>query len=100
MIVLPAFPRAPPGDVTDLLLLATLPFRRITPIMLFVDSFECLPMLSFGSLAVAPLRPVDVGEGCILWEEDREGTCNRLRFLLGASEESFADNKVSSSPPD
>jgi hypothetical protein len=56
------FPSAVLGDVTDFLLLATLPFRSF-PIILDRDSLDRLPMLSFGSLAVAPLSPVDVGEG-------------------------------------
>jgi hypothetical protein len=70
---LPAFACVTPGEVPDLLLLATLPLRRRS-IMLPFESFDRLLMLSVGSLAVAPLRPVDVGEGCIFWEDDLEGT--------------------------
>ncbi len=71
-LTLIAFPCVTPGEVPDLLLLAALPLRR--PIMLLFDSFDRLLMLSVGSLTVAPLRPVDVGEGCIFCEDDREGT--------------------------
>ena len=39
-------------------------------------------MLSRGLPAVAPLNPVAVGEGWILWEEDRDGTCRRPRPFL------------------
>lgn len=62
-----------PGCVIDILLLVALPFRLL-PGMLVFDSFERPPMLPLGSLAVAPLRPVDVGDGCILFEEDLDGT--------------------------
>jgi len=48
----------PPADC----LLEALPFR-LRPTRLPLDSLECPPMLSLGSLAVAPLRPVEVGEG-------------------------------------
>ena len=72
-LALPAFACVAPGEVPDLLLLATLPLRRRS-IMLPFESFDRLPMLSVGSLAVAPLRPVDVGEGSIFWEDDLEGT--------------------------
>ena len=39
-------------------------------------------MLSLGSLAVAPLIPVLVGDGWILWDEDRDGTCRRPRLFV------------------
>lgn len=42
--------------------------------MLVFDSFDLPPMLSLRTLAVAPLRPVDVSDGCILCEEDLDGT--------------------------
>jgi hypothetical protein len=64
------------GDVIDLLLLVKLPLR-FSPMML-VDFLEPPPMLPVGSLAVAPLRAVAVGEGCILCDDDREGTCRRV----------------------
>jgi hypothetical protein len=92
-LALLAFACVAPGEVTDLLLLATLPLRRRS-IML---SFDCLLMLSVGSLTVAPLRPVDVGEGCIFWEEDREGTWRRPRFFLGPSGVSLVEYDASSS---
>jgi hypothetical protein len=72
-LTLATFRCVTPGEVPDLLLLAALPLRR-RPIMLPFDSFDRLPMLSVGSLTVAPLRPVDVGEGSIFCEDDREGT--------------------------
>ena len=62
-----------PGGVIDILLLVALPFRRLPRILPF-DSFDRPPMLSLGSLAVAPLKPVDVGDGWILCDEDLEGT--------------------------
>jgi hypothetical protein len=61
-------------------LLDVLPFRCLADI-LPLDSFECPPMLSLGSLTVAPLRPVDVGDGLIFCDDDLEGTCNRPRVL-------------------
>lgn len=42
-------------------------------------------MLSLPSLAVAPLRPVEVGEGCILLEDDLDGTLSKSLFFLGVS---------------
>jgi hypothetical protein len=92
-LALLAFACVAPGEVTDLLLLATLPLRRRS-IML---SFDRLLMLSVGSLTVAPLRPVDVGEGCIFWEEDREGTWRRPRFFLDPSGVSLVEYDASSS---
>jgi hypothetical protein len=59
-----AFPAGPadgPGGVIDILELA-LPFRLL-PSMLDLDPFDLPPILSLGSLAVAPLSPVDVGDG-------------------------------------
>ena len=59
-----AFPAAPAdglGGVIDILELA-LPFR-LPPSMLDLDPFDLPPRLSLGSLAVAPLSPVDVGDG-------------------------------------
>jgi hypothetical protein len=41
-------------------------------------------MLSLGSLAVAPLNPVAVGEGWILWEDDLDGTGRRPRAFFDA----------------
>jgi hypothetical protein len=51
-----------PCGVTDILLLAALPFR-LRPKILPLDSFDLSPMLSRCSLAVTPLNPVDVGDG-------------------------------------
>ena len=65
------------GDVVDLLLPVKLPLR-FSPMMLELDFLEPPPMLPAGSLAVAPLRAVDVGEGWILCDDDREGTCRRV----------------------
>jgi hypothetical protein len=42
--------------------------------MLDFDSFDRPPILPLGSLTVTPLRPVEVGEGCILLDEDLDGT--------------------------
>jgi len=78
-----------PGGVTDILLLATLPFRR-RPKMLPFDSFDLPPRLSLGSLAVTPLKPVDVGDGCILCEDDLDGTWRRLRCFFGTAGASSA----------
>lgn len=61
------------GGVIDILLLLALPFRR-RPRKLPFDSFDLPPILPLGSLAVTPLRPVDVGDGWILCEDDRDGT--------------------------
>jgi hypothetical protein len=61
------------GEVMDCLLLAVLPLRRL-PRKLDFDSFDRLPMLSAGSLAVAPLRPVDVGDGWFFCDEVLDGT--------------------------
>jgi hypothetical protein len=53
-------------------LLEALPFRR-RPRILFFDSLECPPMLSLGSLAVAPLSPVAVDDWTG-WDDDFDGT--------------------------
>jgi hypothetical protein len=67
-----AFPAGPAdGGVIDILELA-LPFRLL-PSMLDLDPFDCSPMLPLGSLAVAPLSPVEVGDGC-LFDDDLDGT--------------------------
>jgi hypothetical protein len=71
--MLPAGPAAGPCCVIDILLLLALPFRLL-PRMLPFDSFDLPEMLSLGSLTVAPLSPVEVGDGCILCEEDLDGT--------------------------
>ncbi len=62
-----------PVGVIDILLLVALPFR-LRPSMLDFDSFDRPPILPLGSLTVTPLRPVEVGEGCILLDEDLDGT--------------------------
>ena len=69
------FPTGPdwPGGVIDILLLVALPFR-LRPSMLPFDSFDLPPILILESLAVAPLRPVEVGDGWILFEDDLDGT--------------------------
>lgn len=72
------------GDVVDLLLLVKLPLR-FSPMMLELDFLDPPPMLPVGSLAVAPLRAVVVGEGCILCDDDREGTCRRVWFFFSVS---------------
>lgn len=59
--------------VIDILLLLALSFR-LFPNMLPFDSLDLPPMLSRGSLAVAPLSPVVVGDGCIFCEDDLDGT--------------------------
>lgn len=41
-------------------------------------------MLSLGSLAVAPLRPVAAGEGWILWDDDLDGADRRPRPFFDA----------------
>jgi hypothetical protein len=63
-MALPAGPVGWPGGVIDILLLVALPFRLL-PSMLPLDPLDPPPMLSLGSVAVAPLRPVEVGDGCI-----------------------------------
>jgi hypothetical protein len=63
--------------------LEALPFRRL-PRMLLLDAFALRVMLSLGSLAVAPLRPVDVGDGCTFCEEDLDGT-GRSRWVFGGA---------------
>jgi hypothetical protein len=75
--------------VMDILLLVALPFRR-RPRMLPFDSFDLPPMLSLGSLMVAPLSPVDVGDGCILCKDDLDGTWRRPRFFFEATGASSA----------
>lgn len=82
--VFPVGPAVGPGGVIDILLLVALPFRLL-PKKLPFDSFDLPPRLSLGSLAVAPLKPVDVGDGCIFCEEDLDGTWSRPRFFLGIS---------------
>jgi hypothetical protein len=72
-LVFPTGPAWGPCCVIDILLLLALPFRLL-PRMLPFDSFDLPEMLSLGSLTVAPLSPVEVGDGCILCEEDLEGT--------------------------
>jgi hypothetical protein len=89
---LPAVPVEGSCCVIDILLLVALPFR-LRPRMLDLDSFDLPPILSGGSLAVAPLSPVDVGDGCILWEEDLDGTWRRPRFFLGTSGASSATRR-------
>ena len=43
-------------------------------------------MLPVGSLAVAPVNAVEVGEGCsLVWDDDRDGTFNSVRFFFGCS---------------
>jgi hypothetical protein len=80
----PAFLPATAGDMADVLLLVRLSLRFLS-MMLEFDSFDCPPMLSVGSLAVAPLSAVDVGEGCILCDDDRDGTWRRAWFFFGVS---------------
>lgn len=79
-----------PGGVIDILLLVALPFRLL-PSMLPFEPFDPPPMLFLESLAVAPLRPVDVGDGCTFWDEVLEGTWRSPRFLgtSGVSGEIF-----------
>jgi hypothetical protein len=72
-LMFPVGPAAGPCGVIDILLLLALPFRLL-PRMLPFDSFDLPEMLSLGSLTVAPLSPVEVGDGCILCEEDLDGT--------------------------
>ena len=57
-------------------LLDALP-SRVRRNILPLDSLERRSMLTLGSLAVAPLSPVAVGEGCAFWEDDLEGTGRR-----------------------
>jgi hypothetical protein len=90
-LAFPAGPSLGPGGVIDILLLLALPFRRLPRMLL--DSFDLPPMLSLGSLAVAPLSPVEDGDGCALCEEDLDGTRRRLRFFLGTSGASSATLK-------
>jgi len=52
-------------------------------------------MLSRGSPAVAPLNPVAVGDGWILWEEEREGTWRRPRPFLDAAPSPLLDASFS-----
>lgn len=69
-----------PVCVTDILLLAALPFP-FRPKELDFDSLEPPPMLSRDSVAVTPLIFVEVGDG---WFRDDvlEGTFSRFRFSL------------------
>jgi len=83
-----------PGGVIDILLLVALPFRLL-PKKLPFDFFDLPPILSLGSLAVAPLKPVDVGDGCMFCEEDLDGTWRRPRFFLGTSGVSSVTRKKS-----
>lgn len=69
----PAAPVGWPGDFIDILLLVALPFR-LRPRKLPFDSLDRPPILSLPSLAVAPLKPVEVGEGSILLEDDLDGS--------------------------
>lgn len=71
--VFPAEPACGPGGVIDILLLVALPFR-LRPSMLPFDSLDLPPRLSLGSFAVTPLKPVEVGDGCILCKDDFDGT--------------------------
>jgi hypothetical protein len=87
-------PAGAPGGGIDILLLVALPFRRL-PRKLPFDPLDLSLVLSCGSLAVAPLRPVDVGDGCTLWEEDRDGTWRSPRFFLGTAGTSPATVKKS-----
>lgn len=90
----PVGPDDVPCCVIDILLLVALPFRLL-PKMLPFDSFDLPPILSAGSLTVAPLSPVVVGDGCILCEEDLDGTGRRPRFFFGTSGASSATLKES-----
>ena len=62
-------------------LLDVLPFLRRSG-RLPLESFDRLPMLFRGSLTVAPLNPVDVGDDWFLCDDDLEGTLRRPRPLL------------------
>lgn len=43
-------------------------------------------MLSAGSLAVAPVSAVEVGDDCsLVCDDDRDGTLSKDRFFLGCS---------------
>lgn len=54
--------------------------------MLVFESREPPPMLPDGSLAVTPLRwPVEVGDGCTLRDDDRDGTGNSDWFFFDES---------------
>lgn len=55
-------------------------------------------MLSLGSLAVAPLNPVAVGEGWILWDDDLDGTGKRPRPFFDAAPSSGASVPFSFEP--
>jgi hypothetical protein len=96
-VALSAFLVAPagaPGGVIDILVLVALPFRRL-PKMLPLEPLGRSPVFSCGSLAVAPLRPVDVGDGWTLWEEDRDGTWRSPRCFLAATGAASATGKNS-----
>lgn len=70
----PACDAIVPGEVIDRLLLAALPLRR-RPIKLVLDSFDGRSVLS--APTVAPLSPVDVGDGCMpLCDDCLDGTCS------------------------
>lgn len=94
LFAVPVGPADVPCCVIDILLLVALPFRLL-PRMLPFDSFDTPPMLSAGSLTVAPLSPVVVGDGCILCEEDLDGTGRRPRFFFGTSGASSATRSES-----
>lgn len=96
----PACEAMVPGAVIDILLLAALPLR-LRPVKLAFESFDCRSMLSAVPLTVAPLRPVDVGEGCMpLWDDCLDGTYNSPRFFFGSSDDaSLLPSSVSFSPP-
>jgi hypothetical protein len=49
---------------------------------------------------VAPLRPVVVGDGCILCDEDLDGTCSKPRDLVGASSSATFSRSFSFCDPD
>ena len=56
-------------------------------------------MLSLEPWAVAPLRPVDAGDGCTLWDDDLEGT-RRFRpfLLLGAASPGERESRLFPEP--
>jgi len=80
----PELSEDPSGRVADRLLLATLAFLFF-PSILVLDVLDWPPMLPAGSLAVTPLSPVDVGEGCSLRDEDLEGTGSSPWFFFVVS---------------
>jgi hypothetical protein len=70
------------GSVSPpVLLLDVLPFLRRAR-RLPLESFDRLPMLFRGSLTVAPLNPVDVGDDWLRCDDGLEGTLSRPRPFL------------------